>query len=189
MGVKGELIVFRSLTVLLMLTGLLACAPKPDRSSSESTSNEEQPAELSELVEAVGWTEIDMAANCARSTKVDTYGHFETNRNGCYKGESGGVPLAAWNRIANAANLIAKSPDMVAEQWCVSYSDSHFKVDNAAYLVTPQGRIQLFDAWPSRACSKLANREAALELLDALSAVIKLAWFEGCPSAREWGCR
>jgi hypothetical protein len=178
------------LPLLAGLAALLtACAEGPIDPGAAPTA----PTERVSMIEAQGWREIQMiSGNSARvfgrgEIAINTMGHFRISRNDCYREAWGAIELEPWNRLAEGLNRIASAAQL-AEERCFERPARRgdYSLDFSADLLTDTGRVTLFDVRGSgpgtTVCTRIADLEAARQVLAVLDLTLPQAYREDCAS-------
>lgn len=173
--------------------GSAGCAEKTDANAAAEGSI----PELSQEIQyAEDWTELTFDANSAKS-RVNSMGHYHTDKNICQKPGDGVYSVAAWNRIVTDLNLVVKSAELSTPRCWDSPNGSKFYNKGIAELtisrMPPNGgapsvsKKRLFEYKNAQICTTIANAALADSLMEQVETTLKLidrADAQECPGYR-----
>jgi len=161
--------------------------PATETETPPPVEEEEELTPISSQVSyAVGWTEMIITANYAKTT-VTTGAHFGTSRNACGKDAYGAIQLEVWNSLADNVNLaIEQEPSR--EEHCVSIPEDNLYLNRTGLTVDlkmDNGNRSLFEIKDGQICTAIKDHDASKALIEAINSVIIAADKEECPNG--WG--
>lgn len=168
------------------------CADKVAEESAEGSI----PERSSEIIYAEDWTELTFDANSAKS-RVNTMGHYHTDKNICQKPGDGVFTVAAWNRLVVDLNQVVTAGDLSTPRCWDSPNGSKFYNKGLAELtlsrsLTPGAaatvsKKKLFEYKNGQICTTIANAALADSLMEQVEMTLKLidrADAQECPGYR-----
>jgi hypothetical protein len=132
---------------------------------------------------ADGWTELNFDANSAKS-RVNTMGHYHTDKNICQKPGDGVYSVAAWNKLVGDLNRVAGLTDLATPRCWDSPNGSKFYNKGLAELTITRSSSQgpstavtkkkLFEFKNGQICTAISDAALADTLMEQVETTLKL---------------
>ena len=175
-------------SVFLILHG---CAPLKASQPSQSPENVRPSLDFpnynTEAASALGWTNLTIQANGATS-KLDSSGHYSTDKNMCQLKGDGVLELKTWNLIAPFFNEATQKP--LATSLCVvSDSESRFYNPGKAILnLENKKSIPLLELKENQICFGIEippeKQKILISLIEDIIQIADRADAHTCPNYR-----
>lgn len=181
---------------LLALCATLAFASTgcAERAASDEAAAEAGiPEQSQEIKYAENWTELTFDANSAKS-RVNSMGHYHTDKNYCQKPGDGVYSVPVWNRIVVDLNKVVGTGELTTPRCWDSPNGSKFYNKGLAELTisrspTPGAaavvsKKKLFEYKNAQICTTIADAALADALMEQVELTLKLidrADIQECP--------
>jgi hypothetical protein len=201
----GLLLASMNAGLALVLAGVLALALASsgcaDKSEGDEAGEASIPPTSADLVYADGWTELALDANSAKN-RVDTMGHYHTDKNYCQKPGEGVYSVAAWNRMSATLNKAVTAGTLSKARCWDSPNGSKFYNKGIAELSISRppannpgaapvtSKRVLFEYKSGQICTTLDDATLADSLMEQIEMTLKLtdkADAQDCPGYRPEG--